>query len=63
MLQILTDLILYLFCFSGLRKLAWKHLAFGMNELRRAYSLSATVRELQKFVPALTVNDVARLLL
>jgi 2-hydroxyglutarate dehydrogenase len=46
--------------FSGLRKLAWKHMSFGLGEMRRAYSLSATVRELQKFVPALTVKDVER---
>jgi len=45
---------------SGLRKLAWKHMSYGLGEMRRAYSLSATVRELQKFVPALTVKDVER---
>ena len=45
---------------SGLRKLAWKHLGYGLGEMRRAFSLSATVRELQKFVPALTVQDVER---
>ncbi|CAF1100895.1 unnamed protein product [Rotaria sp. Silwood1] len=45
---------------SGLRNLAWKHMSYGFSEMRRAYSLSATVRELQKFVPALTVKDVER---
>ncbi|CAF1093919.1 unnamed protein product [Adineta steineri] len=45
---------------SGLRKLAWKHLGYGLGEMRRAYSLSATVRELQKFVPALATDDVER---
>lgn len=45
---------------SGLRKLAWKHLGYGLSEMRRAYSLAATVSALQKFVPALTVNDVER---
>ncbi|CAF4975259.1 unnamed protein product, partial [Rotaria sp. Silwood1] len=44
----------------GLRNLAWKHMSYGFSEMRRAYSLSATVRELQKFVPALTVKDVER---
>jgi hypothetical protein len=33
---------------------------YGVGEMRRAYSLKATVKELQKFVPALTVNDVER---
>ncbi|CAF1378350.1 unnamed protein product [Adineta ricciae] len=45
---------------GGLRKLAWKHLGYGFNEMRRAYSLRATVHELQKFVPALRVSDVER---
>ncbi|CAF3059695.1 unnamed protein product [Rotaria socialis] len=45
---------------GGLRKLAWKNMSYGINEMRRAYSLSATVRELQKFVPSVTVNDVER---
>lgn len=47
-------------CFSGLRKLAWRNFGYGLNEMRRAFSLSATVKELQKFVPALNVRDVER---
>jgi len=35
-------------------------MSFGLGEMRRAFSLSATVSGLQKFVPALTVNDVER---
>jgi hypothetical protein len=35
-------------------------MSYGFGEMRRAYSLSSTVRELQKFVPALTVKDVER---
>jgi len=35
-------------------------MSYGIGEMRRAYSLSATVRQLQKFVPALTVKDVER---
>ncbi|CAF0760627.1 unnamed protein product [Didymodactylos carnosus] len=45
---------------SGLRKLAWKHLSYGLSEMRRAYSLSATVRQLQAFVPSLEIQDVER---
>ncbi|XP_064602531.1 L-2-hydroxyglutarate dehydrogenase, mitochondrial-like isoform X2 [Liolophura sinensis] len=46
--------------FRGLRKLAMKHLTFGMREMYEAFSLSASVKKLQKFVPSLTVDDVIR---
>lgn len=37
-----------------------KHLSFGMREMYEAFSLSASVKKLQKFVPSLTVDDVIR---
>jgi len=46
--------------FGGLRKLALKNLGKGMVELYRAFNISATVGELQKFVPSLRTCDVVR---
>lgn len=37
-----------------------KHLSFGVREMYEAFSLSASVKKLQKFVPSLTVDDVIR---
>jgi 2-hydroxyglutarate dehydrogenase len=46
--------------FRGLRKLAYKNLSYGLKEMYRGVSISATVKELQKFVPSLKVCDVVR---
>lgn len=46
--------------FSGLRKLVFKNISYGIGEMYRGFSISATVRELQKFVPSLRTCDVVR---
>ncbi|XP_064621859.1 L-2-hydroxyglutarate dehydrogenase, mitochondrial-like isoform X2 [Lineus longissimus] len=46
--------------FRGLRKLAFKHLAFGMSEMYRSLAMSAQVKLLQRFVPSLSPADVTR---
>ncbi|KAL5008019.1 hypothetical protein ScPMuIL_013600 [Solemya velum] len=46
--------------FSGLRRLAFKHLAYGLNEMYRGINIAAQVKQLQKFVPSLKVEDVIR---
>ncbi|XP_063295591.1 L-2-hydroxyglutarate dehydrogenase, mitochondrial [Pelobates fuscus] len=46
--------------YSGLRKLVLKNFTFGMAEMYRACFLSAQVKELQKFVPELSVHDILR---
>ena len=48
------------FAFRGLRKLAFKNLTYGLGEMYRGFSIPATVKELQKFVPSLQVSDVVR---
>ncbi|XP_043821106.1 L-2-hydroxyglutarate dehydrogenase, mitochondrial [Dromiciops gliroides] len=45
---------------SGLVKLALGNLSFGLGEMYRAAFLPATVRQLQKFIPEITVQDVIR---
>ncbi|XP_051819419.1 L-2-hydroxyglutarate dehydrogenase, mitochondrial [Antechinus flavipes] len=45
---------------SGLARLALRHAFFGASELYRALSLTATVRQLQKLIPEITVRDVQR---
>ncbi|XP_074127434.1 L-2-hydroxyglutarate dehydrogenase, mitochondrial [Sminthopsis crassicaudata] len=45
---------------SGLARLALRHAFFGASELYRALSLTATVRQLQKLIPEITVSDVQR---
>uniref|UniRef100_A0A8B9UCL9 L-2-hydroxyglutarate dehydrogenase, mitochondrial n=2 Tax=Anas TaxID=8835 RepID=A0A8B9UCL9_9AVES len=50
------DAVLY----SGLWKLVLRNLSYGLNEIYRACFLSAQVKELQKFIPEVTVNDVLR---
>lgn len=37
-----------------------KNFRHGLGELYRGLNISATVKELQKFVPSLRVSDVAR---
>ncbi|XP_044292306.1 L-2-hydroxyglutarate dehydrogenase, mitochondrial isoform X1 [Varanus komodoensis] len=46
--------------FSGLWKLVFRNLSYGMGEMYRACFLTAQVKQLQKFVPEVTVNDILR---
>lgn len=46
--------------YSGLRKLVLKNLVYGMGEMYRALFLRAQLKELQKFIPELSLNDVLR---
>jgi len=44
----------------GTRKLALKHLRFGMSEMWRAFFISAQVKQLQRFIPTLHTSDCIR---
>uniref|UniRef100_A0A6I8RGF5 L-2-hydroxyglutarate dehydrogenase, mitochondrial n=1 Tax=Xenopus tropicalis TaxID=8364 RepID=A0A6I8RGF5_XENTR len=46
--------------YSGLHKLVLKNLSYGMGEMYRAFFLNAQLKELQKFIPELSFNDIAR---
>ncbi|CAL1531237.1 unnamed protein product [Lymnaea stagnalis] len=46
--------------FRGLRKLAIKHLGYGIKEMYKGIYIRAQVRQLQKFVPSLRPEDVTR---
>ncbi|CAG0914926.1 unnamed protein product [Notodromas monacha] len=46
--------------FSGFQKLAVKYIGFGTKEIMRSWVMRLQVRELQKFVPALSLSDVTR---
>uniref|UniRef100_A0A915KL82 L-2-hydroxyglutarate dehydrogenase, mitochondrial n=1 Tax=Romanomermis culicivorax TaxID=13658 RepID=A0A915KL82_ROMCU len=46
--------------FRGMQKLMFKYARMGMKEMLRSFSMSAEVRQLQRFVPELTVDDVER---
>ncbi|KAJ6654011.1 hypothetical protein lerEdw1_007520 [Lerista edwardsae] len=46
--------------YRGLWKLVFKNFSYGMGEMYRACFLSAQVKQLQKFIPEVTVNDVLR---
>ncbi|XP_045164897.2 L-2-hydroxyglutarate dehydrogenase, mitochondrial-like [Mercenaria mercenaria] len=46
--------------FRGTRKLAFKHFTFGLSEMRRAFFMSAQVKQLQRFIPTLKREDVIR---
>ncbi|XP_071972122.1 L-2-hydroxyglutarate dehydrogenase, mitochondrial isoform X1 [Engystomops pustulosus] len=46
--------------YSGLRKLVSKNLVYGMGEMYRALFLRAQLKELQKFIPELSINDILR---
>jgi (S)-2-hydroxyglutarate dehydrogenase len=46
--------------FPGIWKLARKHLPVGVGEVWRDRNLSAMIREVQRYVPAITVDDVSR---
>ena len=53
----ITILLLHL---RGLRKLVYRHLAFGMKEMYKGFRIAATVKNLQEFVPSIQVEDVMR---
>ncbi|XP_044534156.1 L-2-hydroxyglutarate dehydrogenase, mitochondrial [Gracilinanus agilis] len=44
----------------GLVKLLFRHFNAGLAELLRSFSLAATIKDLQRFIPEITVEDVAR---
>ncbi|XP_071962745.1 L-2-hydroxyglutarate dehydrogenase, mitochondrial-like [Antedon mediterranea] len=46
--------------YSGLRRLALKHLTFGMKEMYRGFVISAQVKRLQQYIPDLKPEDVTR---
>ncbi|XP_066281978.1 L-2-hydroxyglutarate dehydrogenase, mitochondrial-like isoform X1 [Branchiostoma lanceolatum] len=46
--------------FKGLRKLVYKHWQFGVGELYRGFNMAAQVKQLQRYVPELRVQDVTR---
>uniref|UniRef100_A0A663LNG0 L-2-hydroxyglutarate dehydrogenase, mitochondrial n=1 Tax=Athene cunicularia TaxID=194338 RepID=A0A663LNG0_ATHCN len=43
--------------YSGLWKLVLRNLSYGLGEMYRACFLSAQVKQLQKFIPEVTIND------
>ena len=53
-IQDLVEILTY----KGFLKMAWKWRGVGMAEVYRSLSKSAFVRELQKFIPAVTANDL-----
>ncbi|XP_017943886.1 L-2-hydroxyglutarate dehydrogenase, mitochondrial [Manacus vitellinus] len=46
--------------YSGLWKLVLRNVSYGVGEMYRACSLSAQVKQLQRFIPEVTTNDVLR---
>lgn len=46
--------------FSGLRKLAFRHLTYGLKEFYKGVVTSAQVRQLQKYIPEVQPEDVER---
>uniref|UniRef100_UPI00398E38E5 L-2-hydroxyglutarate dehydrogenase, mitochondrial isoform X3 n=1 Tax=Pristiophorus japonicus TaxID=55135 RepID=UPI00398E38E5 len=51
-----TDAVSY----SGVQKLVLKNVAFGVKEMYRGIFIHAQVKQLQRYIPDLTVNDVMR---
>ncbi|XP_055990270.1 L-2-hydroxyglutarate dehydrogenase, mitochondrial [Sorex fumeus] len=45
---------------SGLMKLVSQHFSYGINEMYKACFLSATVKQLQKFIPEIALSDIIR---
>lgn len=45
-----------------MHKLMWKFLGYGLKEMYRGIFIGAQVKQLQRYVPELTVADVTRLL-
>eukprot|EP00062_Callorhinchus_milii_P004248 gi/632942411/ref/XP_007886399.1/ PREDICTED: L-2-hydroxyglutarate dehydrogenase, mitochondrial [Callorhinchus milii] len=46
--------------FNGLQKLVLANLVFGLTETYRGLFISAQVKQLQRYIPEITVNDVIR---
>ncbi|KAK6039189.1 hypothetical protein COOONC_23307, partial [Cooperia oncophora] len=46
--------------YSGMRKLTFKYLKYGLTELYRGIFISAQVKQLQRFIPELKLSDVTR---
>ncbi|VDD94474.1 unnamed protein product, partial [Enterobius vermicularis] len=46
--------------FRGMHKLMWKFLGYGLKEMYRGIFIGAQVKQLQRYVPELTVADVTR---
>ncbi|XP_065450055.1 L-2-hydroxyglutarate dehydrogenase, mitochondrial isoform X2 [Chrysemys picta bellii] len=46
--------------YSGLWKLVFRNISYGMSEIYRACFLSAQVKQLQKFIPEVTISDILR---
>ena len=46
--------------FRGTHRLFINHWKFGINEYRRAFSKTLFLKELQKIIPSLTMNDIIR---
>ncbi|XP_054827479.1 L-2-hydroxyglutarate dehydrogenase, mitochondrial [Eublepharis macularius] len=46
--------------YSGLWKLVCKNLSYGVGEMYRACFLKAQVKQLQKFIPEVTIDDILR---
>lgn len=46
--------------FSGLRKLMFQYFTFGVGEYYRGIIKSAQVKQLQRYIPSLKVEDVVR---
>ena len=56
-----TNFKLTIFLFSrGLRKLMFKYFMFGVGEYYRGIIISAQVKQLQRYVPSLKLEDVER---
>ena len=53
-------IVLWLLCFRGLRKLMFQYFTFGVGEYYRGIVKSAQVKQLQRYVPSLKVEDVER---
>ncbi|XP_043930224.1 L-2-hydroxyglutarate dehydrogenase, mitochondrial [Protopterus annectens] len=47
-------------CFSGLHKLVIKNLMFGIAEIYRGAFIAAQVKQLQRYIPELTKDDIQR---
>ncbi|KAM6467394.1 L-2-hydroxyglutarate dehydrogenase, mitochondrial isoform 1-T1 [Liasis olivaceus] len=46
--------------YSGLWKLVLKNFSYGMGEMYRACFLNAQLKQLQKIIPEVTINDIQR---
>lgn len=47
-------------CFSGLHKLVIKNLFYGISEMYRGAYIAAQVKQLQRYIPELTKDDIQR---